>query len=960
MIVLLDLPALGLRGSANSELNDVFELRQKVTQLALGQALFHPTPRLPVRGNNSMFPSPEQLKPMNALSMPWFWSLTSGDVEFQQIMRSTLFVADEGGMGKTYSCAIALNWLKKERSGNILVVCPPTLRYTWMTCIEKFGYKPNLLSAMDYREGKLSEGFNIISSFSVAKVPLYRQVQDIYRSNLTAVLLDEAHNGMPADNVHAESFNSLISTAKVRIMVSATPMRRDITDLFSLLNAACANTGDADIAEIMQDKFANNNALILDQWIPCLNRLKSGEQTDQDLLFLQVNWEQVLPLAGEEIERFRPYLDDLGVIIPDLDVNERVLLAQDLHPLGRFLSCTLRDDLGEEVCNELYREMLSRTIPYSLSDSYRSLIDEIDNLIVEGDGNSKVLKSCILNVGKPYYSSFEGIELTNELRDQCTQAWREDSRINELSNLIHEEYQLNENPDNHRVHAIIIFCEWKGTIESLKSIISEISNNLEININIHTPTLNEDEDDDRYNSNARRISKELFDIGKMARVSSNLQLVICGKAVAEGHSLNWATHIVHWDMPTLQSEVIAQRNWRLDRRISNEWQRQNYSNTFRITYIVDVESDNREFLNAHYSRNRRFLGHRGHIEDPGENNLIPMTNNEWVSREWSPVSQECMGTNSFQVRRLFDYLEGNLSDHDGLASAFMNRALLELLAVHPHGINSIYSDGIEFTGHMGFDPRTYNILLRLASVEERMELAKVTPQIEPSKLISRWGLPGGEGVLFSIEPTGRLGSKLLELSLLNVEHNDAFDGKDFPFTFNGRGPSLIIHIGILNIINGPSGQKLRTYWRDSMPTAFFARDAYDENQPYRNLTLQELQDDDFLERIEPMNQGSYRRLPVDDYIFDRAEHIDSIGDYRVLMQPSGLDPNGNAGAHALLDMMEATMALESLILPEPTPEMIVPVYRHSSKYYPENATTMYLKSMKKDGHRENSHSHGWW
>jgi hypothetical protein len=957
----LDLISLGLRGSANTDLNDTFGLRQTVTRLALGQALFHPTPRIPVRGNTAMFPSPEQLKPMNALSMPWLWSLTNAVQDFEQITRSTLFVADEGGMGKTYSCAIALNWLKKEQPGNILVVCPPTLRYTWMLCIEKFGYKPNLLSAMDYREGKLSEGFNIISSFSVAKAPLYEQVQEKYRRNLTAVLLDEAHNGMPADNVHAQSFNSLISTAKVRIMVSATPMRRDITDLFSLLNATCEHTEDAEIAAIMQDKFTNNENLILTQWIPILNRLKSGEQNDQDIIFLQANWSKVLPLAGEEMERFEPYLDNLSSVIPDLAVNERVLLAQDLHPLGRFLSCTLRDDLGEDICNTLYRTMSSQTIPFTLSDNYKNNINEIGGLIIEGKANAKILKSCILNVEKPYYSSFDDIELTDELREQCSQAWRRDFRIEKLSDLIHKEYKLKVDPDNHRAHAVIIFCEWKGTIESLKSILSELFDDLEINVEIHTPTLNEDEeDDDRYNSNARRISNKLYDIGKDARYSSSLQVVICGKAVAEGHSLNWATHIVHWDMPTRQSEVIAQRNWRLDRRISNEWQRQNYSNQFRITYLIDDESDGREFLNKHYSRNRRFLGHRGHIESPAENHLIPMTNNEWVSRDWSPVPQECMGTNSFQVRRLFDYLEGNLADHDGLASAFMNRVLLELLSVHPHGMESIYNHGIEFTGHMGFDSQVYNILLRLASVEERMELAKLTPQIKLSKLISRWGLPGGEGVLFSIEPTGRLGLSLLDLSLLNTEHNNAFDGEDFPFTFNGQGSSLIIHTGILNIVNGPAGNHLRTYWRDSMPTAFFVRDAYDENQPYRNLTLKELQNNVFLKKIERMNEGDYRRLPVEDYIFNRAEHIDSIEDYRVLMQPTELDPNGNAGAHALSDMLEANKALEQLDLLEPTPEMIVPVYRHSSRTYPDDAATMYLKLMKETRHRENSHSHGWW
>ena len=158
---------------------------------------------------------------------------------------------------------------------------------------------------------------------------------------------------------------------------------------------------------------------------------------------------------------------------------------------------------------------------------------------------------------------------------------------------------------------------------------------------------------------------------------------------------------VHWDMPAKQSEVLAQRNWRLDRRVSNEWERQNYSNEFRITYLINTQKDRRSDLNSHYSKNRRFLGHRGHIQHPEENSLIPTTDNEWSVREWSPEPQNCMGTNSFQAQRLFDYLDGNVADHDGLASAFLNRSILELLAIEPHGMDSIYNDGIEFTGYLG-------------------------------------------------------------------------------------------------------------------------------------------------------------------------------------------------------------------------------------------------------------------
>ena len=194
-----------------------------------------------------------------------------------------------------------------------------------------------------------------------------------------------------------------------------------------MLRATCANTEDAPVAEALQRIFQDNEGLILDQWIPILNRLKSDEYTPQDLRFLQTNWRDVIPLTDDESEAFGSHLDNLENAIPAMTEDERVLLAQDLHPLGRFLSCTLRDDLGRDACAPLYREMYSRTVPYTLSEQYLNTIEQIRHLVIEGEPNTKVLESGLLNVLKPNYVSFHGIELPDELSEQCIQAWQNDS-----------------------------------------------------------------------------------------------------------------------------------------------------------------------------------------------------------------------------------------------------------------------------------------------------------------------------------------------------------------------------------------------------------------------------------------------------------------------------------------------------------------------------------------------------
>ena len=68
--------------------------------------------------------------------------------------------------------------------------------------------------------------------------------------------------------------------------------------------------------------------------------------------------------------------------------------------------------------------MYSRTVPYTLSEQYSNAIEQIGHLIIEGEPNTKVLESGLLNVHKPNYVSFQGIELPDELSEQCIQAWQ--------------------------------------------------------------------------------------------------------------------------------------------------------------------------------------------------------------------------------------------------------------------------------------------------------------------------------------------------------------------------------------------------------------------------------------------------------------------------------------------------------------------------------------------------------
>ena len=105
--------------------------------------------------------------------------------------------------------------------------------------------------------------------------------------------------------------------------------------------------------------------------------------------------------------------------------------------------------------------------------------------------------------------------------------------------------------------------------------------------------------------------------------------------------MHWATHVVHWSMPTEAAEELAQKSWRLDRRVNDTWADSPFNAAFRITYLIERRKHNpAEHLNGVYARNRRFLLHRAFMNNLDSDVLIPPLDGEWRSNgvKHPPVS----------------------------------------------------------------------------------------------------------------------------------------------------------------------------------------------------------------------------------------------------------------------------------------------------------------------------------
>ena len=89
-------------------------------------------------------------------------------------------------------------------------------------------------------------------------------------------------------------------------------------------------------------------------------------------------------------EEFRQLIVELLSDGANLEQFNRARLARDLHPLGRYFHCTVRDDLGLELVTELFRERLDKRFDFSRNNL------PLSNQF--GESMPKIAQACISNL----------------------------------------------------------------------------------------------------------------------------------------------------------------------------------------------------------------------------------------------------------------------------------------------------------------------------------------------------------------------------------------------------------------------------------------------------------------------------------------------------------------------------------------------------------------------------------
>ena len=188
-----------------------------------------------------------------------------------------VIIADDPGAGKTASAIRGLARLQQlhddgEELGEpvfpILIVCPNSMKRTWKRELETWwpGLKANVVSGTAAKRRKALEEkahayiINFESVKSHSKLAPYGSValkrctdhgghdpkitenacqvheKELNRINFKSVIVDEAHRIASGRALQTRAVKAAAGDAKVRLALTGTPTKNDVTDLWSILN----------------------------------------------------------------------------------------------------------------------------------------------------------------------------------------------------------------------------------------------------------------------------------------------------------------------------------------------------------------------------------------------------------------------------------------------------------------------------------------------------------------------------------------------------------------------------------------------------------------------------------------------------------------------------------------------------------------------------------------------------
>jgi hypothetical protein len=561
-----------------------------------------------------------QFKPRSLMERRWLSDLGNGLGH----ERNRLFLADEGGMGKTKAAALLV---KKTISDNpaarILVLVEKRQVEDWYNELRMIMPRTRVIS-----QGGASRLFEPRAGtvHIVRKGSLHHRFEDLRTKwnqkspNFSLVVLDECHknkretgledfeqNQVERRNYDAEKLAcSPVHTHKV-LGLTASPLGIDAQDVQVISEKIGIPRNLFDFfKEENEEMWGDWGELATDQhYIRIREELVQSDFPPEHLVseIDMDNWVEFADRYAKRLSKLLPvrqneFIQAMRNFSPTNIAMVRTLFA-DLTPFAPIMSATLRDDLGAES-NSIFRKRITINHPVDFTE----ITEQLDAMNGLKWKSRSILHGWIHErYDQPHGGSIRGFQLSGDLVDP---------RYKPLIEYMVESYDSGKDASCRCGTTIFVENTFSG--RRLRSFENELRKDWvehgprDVYLNVHL--IDGDTEDADFILQSLR--------NKPTNVAE-YDVVIGTAAIEQGVNMEWADLIVHWDFsPTAQK--LDQRTWRLDRHL-----REGIMSEFKVIYFLTGDPAQTRVIDRIRVRAREFdkmLG-RSFVEGFWPSNPLP-------------------------------------------------------------------------------------------------------------------------------------------------------------------------------------------------------------------------------------------------------------------------------------------------------------------------------------------------
>jgi len=498
-----------------------------------------------------------------------------------------LLIADEVGLGKTYSAGHIIHYMVSQGiAKRVLVLCPARLvTDKWIPTLKQFNIRP-----MECYNGRslhrwLSGNFNrniMVSSYEKAS-ELGVSIDEFEESfakgefqDIDLLVIDEIHNFVQDANLRIRLAQLILNISSTRIGLTATPIwneRNDFKEIIQLLQP------EGEFTSTLEKEFDIQGSL---------TKLFFGlmdDSLDSELLNLQYNEVQSLfPHVFDEIsaselsdEEKLALRDQITEISPFSTWMTRTTSREVFDNRTRIIGDPILIDLdksGGKWFNQDTQQMESTRSEYETYDMLQQLLTHSAHKLQFSSMPSAYsfhLDDNLQNMGFRDEDTALIQELSNELKEGTGSKLK--AIGNKIQQLANEDYCT----------GIVIFTQWRPTYKKVEEYLDQLVETNDVNIKI-------------YKGNPTKSHDELKSIRDsfQSHDTSEIPVILVTSIFNEGLDLYRANCMIHLDVPK-NPLLLEQRIGRIDRMGQQ-------SDEVYIYYILLNQSTEHEYLEVLKSR----------------------------------------------------------------------------------------------------------------------------------------------------------------------------------------------------------------------------------------------------------------------------------------------------------------------------------------------------------------------